>query len=391
MLETVSEFAAHRLSLADEEDETNARHLAWFGRYASRADEMLAQADGHRLIDEETANLRRALERATRRDPAAALQMAASLTRHWVLGEHFQEGRSACAEALSSRHDGEELDRAVLRSGAAVFELMAENYAEALESVQAALTLLPEVRDTEAEDRPGVLLIGADPDRRGPGGGIPLRRAGGRARAVLRETSSARLRAGQPLDLRRAVRALRSRSRRIRGAPRDPARLRSPEAADLGGAGRGVGSCQRRLAAASAPARRSRARAGGRRADDDAFPGARLPHPGACPARGDRPGVPGGRGGDETSRGVGRAGRGAGDRDGADGGGAARGNPDAAGERARRLLGMPHLHTLALAHETLARAALGQGDIAEAEAEGRELEAIAERSGASARPRSPSG
>lgn len=51
---------------------------------------------GHRLIDEETANLRRALERATRRDPATALGIAASLMRHWVLGEHFREGRSAC-------------------------------------------------------------------------------------------------------------------------------------------------------------------------------------------------------------------------------------------------------------------------------------------------------
>jgi DNA-binding CsgD family transcriptional regulator len=42
---------------------------------------------------------------------------------------------------------------------------------------------------------------------------------------------------------------------------------------------------------------------------------------------------------------------------------------------------MPHLHTLALAHEALARAALGQGDLAQAEAESRELDAIAERSG----------
>ncbi len=265
LFETVSEFATHQLGREGEEDEAADRHLAWFAGYAARADEMLAQADGHRLIDEETANLRRALERATRRDPAAALGIAASLTRHWVLGEHFREGRSACTEALSVSTTGEETgSRAVLRSGAAVFALMTENYAEALESVQAALELLPKVRDPDAEAECLVLLlIGADPDRRGPGGGIPLRRAGGRARALRRETSAARLRAGQPLDLRRAVRALRSRRRRIRGAPRDPARLRSPEAADLGRAGRGVGSCQRRLAAAGAPARRSRARARG--------------------------------------------------------------------------------------------------------------------------------
>ncbi|HVY77805.1 MAG TPA: AAA family ATPase [Solirubrobacterales bacterium] len=71
LLETVSGHAARRLALEREEDEAADRHLAWFASYAARADEMLAQADGHRLIDEETANLRRALETATRRDPAA--------------------------------------------------------------------------------------------------------------------------------------------------------------------------------------------------------------------------------------------------------------------------------------------------------------------------------
>ena len=261
LLETVSEYATRQLAQEREEDEAADRHLAWFAEYAARADEMLAQADGHRLIDEETANLRRALERATRRDPAAALGIAASLTRHWVLGEHFREGRSACAEALSVSTTGEETgSRAVLRSGAAVFALMTEDYAEALESVQAALELLPEVRDANAEAECLVLsssvLIqtGADLEEgfRCAERAVELERSSGRPLPLAYALVNLSISAGlcERFDL-----AL----RRIRGAPRDSARLRSPEAADLGGAGRGVGPSQRRLAAASAPACRSRA------------------------------------------------------------------------------------------------------------------------------------
>jgi DNA-binding CsgD family transcriptional regulator len=62
------------------------------------------------------------------------------------------------------------------------------------------------------------------------------------------------------------------------------------------------------------------------------------------------------------------------------------GDLDAAASRARRLLQVPQLHTLALTREVLARIALAHGDARDAEAQGRELEAVAEPSG-SARQR----
>jgi predicted ATPase/DNA-binding CsgD family transcriptional regulator len=383
LLETVSEFATHQLGREGEEDEAADRHLAWFASYAARADELLAQADGHRLIDEETANLRRALARAAGSDPEAALGIAASLVRHWVLGEHFQEGRSACAEALSVSTTGEETgSRAVLRSGAAVFALMTEDYTEALESVQAALEILAEVRDPDAEAEclvfcSSVLIqTGADLEE-------GFRCA---ERAVERERSS-----GRPLPLAYALvnlsisaglcdrfdlaAAAYEELLPIRPACDHP-RLRTWAEQAAAWAHVSVGSPRRalqhadralelegerptmthfqalgfRIQALARLGETDRARREGTEAMKRAEESGALV---AVPAIEMALMVA-----DLQSR-----------------------DFDAAGERARRLLGMPHLHTLALAHETLARAALGQGDLAGADAKARELEAIAERSG----------
>ena len=54
---------------------------------------------------------------------------------------------------------------------------------------------------------------------------------------------------------------------------------------------------------------------------------------------------------------------------------------DSAVDRANRLLRMPHLHTLVIAHETLARIALARDQPDQAQGHASELEAIAQRSG----------
>jgi DNA-binding CsgD family transcriptional regulator len=54
---------------------------------------------------------------------------------------------------------------------------------------------------------------------------------------------------------------------------------------------------------------------------------------------------------------------------------------DSAADRAQGLLRMPHLHTLVIAHETLARIALARDQPDEAQRQANELEAIAQRSG----------
>ena len=383
LLETVSEYAAHRLSLADEEDETNARHLVWFGHYASQADELLAEADGHRLIDRETANLRRALERATRRDPPAAMQMSASLMRHWVLGEHFQEGRAACAAALSSSNtDGEAPNRAVLHSGTAVFELLAENYEEALANTQTALTLLPELRDTEAEATgllfcsTALIQTGADLAEgfRCAERAVALERSAGRRLALAYALVNLSIAAGlcERFDL---VPDAYEEFLAIRPACDHP-RLRTWAEQAAAWSEICVGSARKAL----------------KHADR------------ALELEGDRPTMTHFQALGFRIQALARLGEsgqacreGAAAMEQAEESGALvavpaievalmvaellAANPDAAQERARRLLAMPHLHTQALARETLARAALERGDVAEVEAECRELEAIAERCG----------
>ena len=383
LLETVSEYAAHLLELEDEEDETNARHLAWFGHYAAQADELLAEADGHRLIDGEAANLRRALDRATRRDPQAATGMAASLMRHWVLGEHFQEGRAACAAALSSSGmDGDAPSRAVLHSGTAVFELLAEEYEEALADVQTALTLLPELRNAEAEAA-GLLFCstvliqtGADLTEgfRCAERAVALERSSGRRIALAYALVNFSIAAGlcERFDL---VPDAYEEFLAIRPACDHP-RLRTWAEQAAAWSEISVGSPRKALKHADRALKlegdqptmthfqalgfriQALARLGesGQACREGAEAMKRAEESGALVAA---PAI-------EVALMVAEL---------------HAANLDAARERASRLLAMPHLHTQALARETLARVGLERGDIAEAEAECRELEAIAERSG----------
>ncbi len=383
LFETVSEYAARQLAFEREEDEAADRHLAWFEDYAARADETLAQADGHRLIDQETANLRRALETATRRDPAAALGIASSLMRHWVLGEHFQEGRSACAEALAAPTTDEETgSRAVLRSGAAVFALLAEDYAEALESARAALELLPDVRDADAEaacllfSSTVLIQTGADLDEgfRCAERAVELERSSRRplplAYALVNLSISAGLCERFDLALAAYEEFL-----AIRPACDHP-RLRTWAEQAAAWAEVSVGSPRRAL----------------QHADHALTLEGRRPTMTYFQALGFRIQALARIGETDRARQEGAEAMKRAEESGALVAVPAievalmiaefhSGDFDTTQERARRLLEMPHLHTLALAHETLARVALCRGDIALASAESRELGAIAERSG----------
>jgi len=152
LLHTVAEYAADRLVREREDEQLADRHLAWFRAYAARADTRLLDGVEHALIDQDAANLRLALDRALERDPPGALQIAASLMRHWILAEHFQQARSVAAAVLSGA--GEDADagaRAIVLCGGALAGMLAEDYIGAIESTQAGLALLADVRDTAVQ------------------------------------------------------------------------------------------------------------------------------------------------------------------------------------------------------------------------------------------------
>lgn len=382
-LQTVAEYAAEQLTQSGERDQIADRHLAHFLAYAAHADTRLAEADGHQRIEQETPNLRRALDRAIERDRGGALQIAASLMRHWILAEHFQEARSVSAAVLAAAGGRGNVDaRAVLHCGASLVGMLSEDYTAAVQSTQAGLGLLGDVQDAGAQSTclmfSSMVLIQTGLDL-----GEGLHNA---ERAVeLQRTIE------EPLGLafalvNLAVAAMMcERFGQVDGSyeeflaiprARDHARLRTWAEQAAAWAQIGAGSPERalehadrgialegewpsmthfqvlgfRIHALSRLGRTEQALAEG----TDAM--RRAEQSGALQSV---PAI-------ELALMVAEL---------------MHGDPDAAEIRALRLLEMPHLHTLVLARETLARVALMRGNAEEAITHAHELEAMAVRSG----------
>jgi predicted ATPase/DNA-binding CsgD family transcriptional regulator len=382
-LQIVGEYAAEQLGSSGEADEVEDRHVAWFGDYAAQADRRLLDPRAHELIEEETPNLRRAIERAIERDPADAVAIVASLIRHWALAEHFVEGRAAIDAALAAA--GPEADpaaRAVLHCGAAQIAVLMEDYPAAVASIGAGLALLAGVEDLEAEARGRqissmVLILGGLDLAGGLAGAhraVELLRPGndplGLAFALVTVAFAEGL-----CDRFDAARRAYDEFVAIPGASAHP-RLRtwgelavawgdllsgSPEDAlrhiDLAIQLEGDWPSMTHFVALS---HRVHALARLGRAEDAVAEGMRalsVAHQaGALMAV---PSI-------DMALVIAEL---------------LHGDLDAAGERARGLLALPQLHTLALMREMLARIALARGDVDEARVQAGELAAVADRTG----------
>ena len=169
LLQTVGEYAAGRLAFEAEYDEVVERHMRWFAAYAAKADGRLLEPGRHRVLDQESPNLRLALDQASERDPDCALGIVASLMRHWMLTERFEAARGASEAALASADD--EVDRrtrAVVHCGAGLVALLSEDYRGAVAHTRAGLDLSDEAADLETEARcrlmSTLVLIQVGPD-----------------------------------------------------------------------------------------------------------------------------------------------------------------------------------------------------------------------------------
>ena len=169
LLQTVGEYAAGRLAFEAEYDEVVERHMRWFAAYAAEADGRLLEPGRHRVLDQESPNLRLALDQASERDPDCALGIVASLMRHWMLTERFEAARGASEAALASADD--EVDRrtrAVVHCGAGLVALLSEDYRGAAAHTRAGLDLSDEAADLETEARcrlmSTLVLIQVGPD-----------------------------------------------------------------------------------------------------------------------------------------------------------------------------------------------------------------------------------
>ena len=382
-LQTVAEYAAAQLTRAGEREQIAERHLVHFRAYAAQADTLLLEAHGHERIDQETPNLRRALDRAIEHDPCGALEIAASLMRHWVLAEHYQEARSVSAAVLAAASgDGHAAARAVAHCGAGLVAMLGEDYTGAIESTRAGLELLGDVQDAGALSTclrlSSMVLIqtGLDLDAglRNAERAVELQRSIedplGLAFALVNFAVAAMLcerfdLLGDAYDeflaIPRACDHPRLRTWAEQAAAWAQISAGSPERA-LEHADRGIALegewpsmthfqvLSFRIHALAKLGRTEQALREGAEAMRRAQESGALQ---AVPAI-------------ELALMVAEL---------------MHGDSDAAETRALSLLEMPHLHTLALARETLARIALIRGDADEAETHARELEAIAKRSG----------
>jgi predicted ATPase/DNA-binding CsgD family transcriptional regulator len=153
-LRTVVGFAAEQLVAEDEHEITADRHLQWFRAYAAQADALLLQPDGCELIDEERPNVRRALDRAMERDQHAALGIVASLMRHWLLAERFEEAGAAGAAVLSLGADqGDPAARAIVHCGSGLIALLSEDYGGAIANTRSGLELAASLEDAAAQSQ----------------------------------------------------------------------------------------------------------------------------------------------------------------------------------------------------------------------------------------------
>jgi predicted ATPase/DNA-binding CsgD family transcriptional regulator len=147
LLSTVAEYAGEELARAGERDELADRHLSWLKAWAAQADGRLLR-DGHEPIHAEGPNLRRALDRALEHDPGGALAMAASLMRHWILAEHFHEAHSICSAVIQAVDENADARaRAIVLCGGALVAMLSEDYEGALANTQAGLALLDAIED----------------------------------------------------------------------------------------------------------------------------------------------------------------------------------------------------------------------------------------------------
>lgn len=151
LLETVREFAETHLTAADERREMRRLHGLFFLAMAEQATREITTAQGPTWlarIEQETSNIRAALEWAQQDDPHMALRMIGALGRFWILRGRFSEGRSWTRIVIAaSRQD---TDPATLANALYVEGLLARgqgDYTEAIERLDECLHLRQRLGD----------------------------------------------------------------------------------------------------------------------------------------------------------------------------------------------------------------------------------------------------
>ena len=169
MLDFVRQYAAERLVAAGDEVAIAERHRAYFLELSERADRehwALSPA-GRARLDDESPNLRAAIDDACGRAPDNALAMVGALGLFWRVRGRGVEGAAAIEQSLRAAPPGPSSRRALALANLSILSFWLGDFARTQSSATAALDMGAAIGDTRSQalalSRLGALVILSDP------------------------------------------------------------------------------------------------------------------------------------------------------------------------------------------------------------------------------------
>ena len=169
MLDFVRQYAAERLAAAGQDVQLADRHRGYFRALARRADrELWALAPaGRGRLDDESPNLRAAIDDGCARAPDDALAMVGALGLYWRVRGRLAEGVTATEQSLGAAPPEPSPGQALALAKLSVLSFWLGDFARTRSSATAALDMGAAIGDTRSQalalSRLGALVILSDP------------------------------------------------------------------------------------------------------------------------------------------------------------------------------------------------------------------------------------
>jgi len=169
MLDFVRQYAAERLAQAGEGDLVADRHRAYFLDLAGRADRELWALDpaGRARLDEESPNLRAAIDDACDRAPEDALAVVGALGLYWRVRGRGAEGAAAIEQSLRAAPPEPSPGRALALAKLSVLSFWLGDFVRTESAATSALDMGAAIDDTHSQalalSRLGALVMLSDP------------------------------------------------------------------------------------------------------------------------------------------------------------------------------------------------------------------------------------
>jgi predicted ATPase/DNA-binding CsgD family transcriptional regulator len=175
MLDFVRQYAAERLAAAGQGVPLADRHRAYFGKLAQRADRELwaLVPAGRARLDDESPNLRAAIDDGCARAPDDALAMAGALGLYWRVRGRLAEGVTATEQSLRAAPPEASPGRALALAKLSLLSFWLGDFARTQSSATSALEMGAAMGNTRSQALAlgplGSLVILGD-----PGAGDPM-------------------------------------------------------------------------------------------------------------------------------------------------------------------------------------------------------------------------